>query len=152
MSLIEEMLEAPCYILENKTAEELMAIQFSENSSRENLHYIDQADSILDYQSVTGASERKIMAALGVSKTEVHRSLIIAKLPDVLKQAAKQHNVEKYVLIEWDRITDQPLKQEALLAIVGGQLYKRTHLHSWLKEKVPHWKAALPPISEEMMS
>ena len=35
-----------------------MAIQFSENSSREELHYIDQADSIYNYKKVTGASEK----------------------------------------------------------------------------------------------
>src|SRR6478609_3455125 len=63
MTLID-MKEAPCFILENKTKEELMAIQFSENQAREDLHYIDQADSIYGYQKLTGASERKITAAL----------------------------------------------------------------------------------------
>ena len=98
MSTIEEMLEAPCFVLRNKTNEELMAIQFSENSVREDLHYIDQADSITNYKKVTGASERKIVAALGVSKSEVHRSLLIAKLPAKIKEAAKVHDIEKYVL------------------------------------------------------
>ncbi|MBT4791299.1 MAG: ParB/RepB/Spo0J family partition protein, partial [Halobacteriovoraceae bacterium] len=49
MSTIKEMTEAPCFILEDKSPEELMAIQFSENSAREQLHYIDQADSIFGY-------------------------------------------------------------------------------------------------------
>ena len=55
---------APCFVLENKSANELMAIQFSENSSREALHYIDKADGILSYQKATKVSERKICRAL----------------------------------------------------------------------------------------
>jgi len=137
ITLIPEMLEAPCYILENKTGEELMAIQFSENSSRENLHYIDQADSIFDYQKVTGASERKIMTALGISKTEVHRSLIIAKLPQVLKNAAKKFDLEKYLLIEWDRIPDKVLQQKCVELINKGEMTKRSQLHVFLKANAP---------------
>ena len=79
-----------------------MAIQFSENSSRENLHFIDKADGILNYQMATNVSERKITAALGISKSEVHRSLLLAKLPKKLKHAAKEFNIEKYVLLEFD--------------------------------------------------
>ena len=75
---IINMEEAPCFILDNKSKEELMAIQFSENQAREDLHYIDQADSIYGYQKLTGTSERKITAALGISKSEVHRCLMIA--------------------------------------------------------------------------
>jgi len=82
--------KAPCFVLENKTEEELMAIQFSENSSREELHWVDKADGILNYQIATEASERKIQAALGISKSEVHRSLLIAKMPKNLKEAAKK--------------------------------------------------------------
>ena len=54
-------------MLMRKSKEELMAIQFSENQAREDLHYIDQADSIYVYQKLTGTSERKITAALGIS-------------------------------------------------------------------------------------
>ncbi len=89
MSTIEDMTEAPCFILEDKTADELMAIQFSENSAREQLHYIDQADSIYGYKKLTGASERKIQAALGISKSEVHRCLLIGKLPKSIRKLLK---------------------------------------------------------------
>ena len=81
MSTLDDMEKCPCFILEGKSPQELMAIQFSENSSREELHYIDKADGILNYQKATKASERKITAALGISKSEVHRSLLIAKMP-----------------------------------------------------------------------
>lgn len=119
---------APCFILENKTAEELMAIQFSENQAREDLHYIDQADSIFGYQKLTGASERKITAALGISKSEVHRCLQIAKLPKEIKEAAKEYNTEKYVLLEWHELPKSELRDEIRSKILNGEITKRLQL------------------------
>jgi ParB family chromosome partitioning protein len=127
MNLIE-MKEAPCFILENKTKEELMAIQFSENQAREDLHYIDQADSIYGYQKLTDTSERKITAALGISKSEVHRCLMIAKLPSEIKEAAKKFNTEKYVLLEWDELPSNPFKDEIKASILSGEITKRVQL------------------------
>lgn len=127
MTLIE-MTEAPCFILENKSKEELMAIQFSENQAREDLHYIDQADSIFGYQKLTGTSERKITAALGISKSEVHRCLMIAKLPRDIKEAAKQFNTEKYVLLEWDELQKNEFKDEIKSRILSGEINKRLQL------------------------
>jgi ParB family transcriptional regulator, chromosome partitioning protein len=127
MTLIE-MQEAPCFILENKTKEELMAIQFSENQAREELHYIDQADSIFGYQKLTGASERKITAALGISKSEVHRCLMIARIATDVKEAAKKFNTEKYVLLEWDELANNIFKDEIKDKILEGTITKRLQL------------------------
>jgi ParB family chromosome partitioning protein len=121
-------ISAPCFVLENKTEEELMAIQFSENSSREELHYVDKADGILNYQIATEASERKIQAALGISKSEVHRSLLIAKMPHNMKEAAKKHDIEKYVLLEWDAMNKGSLKSEVEKKILAGGITKRSEL------------------------
>lgn len=123
-------ISAPCFVLENKTEEELMAIQFSENSSREELHYVDKADGILNYQIATEASERKIQAALGISKSEVHRSLLIAKMPKILKEAAKKYDVEKYVLLEWDALSRGALKSDVEKKILEGKITKRSELAS----------------------
>lgn len=128
MSTLPDMHEAPCFILENKSDEELMAIQFSENSAREQLHYIDQADSIFGYKKLTGASERKIQAALGISKSEVHRCLLIAKLPKAVKEAAKIHNTEKYVLLEWSALDNGTIKDQLRRKIINGDLTKRLQL------------------------
>jgi ParB family chromosome partitioning protein len=128
MSTIDDMHEAPCFILEDKTPEELMAIQFSENSAREQLHYIDQADSITGYKKLTGASERKIQAALGISKSEVHRCILIGKLPKKVKEAAKMHNTEKYVLLEWSALEKGKLRDDLKKKIIEGTITKRLQL------------------------
>jgi len=125
---------APCFVLEDKTADELMAIQFSENSSREALHYIDKADGILNYQKATKSSERKICKALGISKTEVHRSLIIAKLANKIKEAAKTFDIEKYVLIEFNGIDNKTFKKKVERQILLGAVRKRAELRKMIKD------------------
>ena len=131
MGLIK-MKKAPCFILENKSDEELMAIQFSENSAREELHYIDKADGILNYQKATKDSERKIVAALGISKSEVHRSLLIARLPNKIREAAKKFNIEKYVLVEFNTL-EGALKKRVEKDICSGELVKRAELKKLIK-------------------
>jgi len=127
-----EITEAPCFVLSNKTEEELMSIQFSENSAREELHYIDKADGIGAYQKATGFSERKIQNALGISKSEVHRGLLISKLDMEVKEAAKQFNIEKYVLLEWDALEPGQFKDEIKDEIVDGRIVKRSQLKRML--------------------
>lgn len=140
--------KAPCFVLENKTEEELMAIQFSENSSREELHYVDKADGILNYQIATDASERKIQAALGISKSEVHRSLLIAKMPRHMKEAAKKYDIEKYVLLEWDALEKGSQKTEIEKKIMDGEITKRAELARMISRgglaKAAAKKPALP--------
>lgn len=147
------MKEAPCFILENKSKEELMAIQFSENQAREDLHYIDQADSIYGYQKLTGTSERKITAALGISKSEVHRCLMIAKLPKDIKEAAKKFNTEKYVLLEWNELPKNEFRTEIKEKILSGEITKRVQLKritSGLKIEKPKKKAKDPSVESLM--
>ena len=148
MSLIE-MEKCPCFVLQDKTEEELIAIQFSENSSREALHYVDKADGIYHYRATTGASEREITAALGISKSEVHRSLMIARLPKKIKEAAKIHDIEKYVLLEFHALERGTLRKQIEGHIVGGRIQKRGQLRRLLSEQKvtrPKRKKATPAL------
>jgi ParB family chromosome partitioning protein len=120
--------KAQCYILENKTTEELLAIQFSENSSREELHYVDKANGITNYKNATNATEREIEKALSMSKSEVHRGLLISKLPEEVKEAAKKYDIEKYVLLEFDALFDSQTKQQIKQQIERGLIRKRSEL------------------------
>ena len=144
------MKKAPCFVLENKNEDELMAIQFSENSSREELHYIDKADGIYNYQKATRASERKIVAALGISKTEVHRSLIIGRLPKKIKEASKKFDIEKYVLLEYSALDKGSLRKKIEKEICTGRLFKRSQIKKIIRDGVlsqtkgRRTKAALP--------
>ncbi|MBF0206862.1 MAG: ParB/RepB/Spo0J family partition protein [Oligoflexia bacterium] len=133
---------APCFVIEGKTKEELLAIQFSENSAREELHYVDKADGIYNYYLATGSSERKIEQELGISKTEVHRSIQIAKLSRELKEAAKVHNIEKYVLLEYEVLDDGfARKSEVKNAILAGEVTKRAQFKKIVNNLVVNHRA-----------
>ena len=145
------MKKAPCFVIVNKTPEELMAIQFSENSSREQLHYIDQANGIYNYQQATKATERKIVAVLGISKSEVHRSLVIAKLPLELKEAAKHYDIEKYVLVEYEALEDSPIKDKLYDQIVAGKICKCTQFKKAIREYGGKVKRKVRLDNEDLM-
>lgn len=124
-----DMEKAPCFILEGKSKEELMAVQFSENSAREELHYVDKADGIYNYHLATNASERKIVTDLGISKSEVHRGILIGKLPEKMKQMAKEKQIEKYVLLEYGNLEEShPHYHEIGKKILEGKITKRSQL------------------------
>ena len=106
------MKKASCFILDDKSEEELMAIQFSENSSREELHYIDKADGIYAYKKINDASERKFKRRWGYFKSEVHRSILLGKLPKELREAAKLFDIEKYVLLEFGALEEGPMQND----------------------------------------
>ena len=146
------MKSAPCFVLEGKSDQELMSIQFSENSSREDLHYIDKSDGILNYQQTTGASERKITIALGISKSEVHRSLIIGKMQENIKEAAKIHNIEKYVLLEFNALVAGPLKDMLEEKILEGNLRRRSEIKKLIREyKAPSLYSSKQEVSSSSM-
>ena len=71
---------------------------------------------------------------MGISKSEVHRSLIIAKLPEEIKDAAKVHNIEKYVLVEYDVLSDESFKEEIRQRILTGDITKRARLRKLVRE------------------
>lgn len=131
MNLIKKR-EAPCYVLTDKTPAELMSIQFSENSSREDLHYIDKAEGIYQYAKETGSSERQVVNSLSVSKSEVHRSMIIGRLSQKIKNAAKKYDTEKYVLLEWSALSLGDEKRDIMDKILKGEITKRSQLKKYL--------------------
>ena len=77
--------------------------------------------------------KEKFVERLGISKTEVHRSLLIAKLTKKIKEAAKIHDIEKYVLLEFNGIEDKKLKKKIERQILIGEVRKRAELRRILK-------------------
>ena len=71
---------------------------------------------------------------MGISKTEVHRSLIIAKLANKIKEAAKTFDIEKYVLIEFNGIDNKTFKKKVERQILLGAVRKRAELRKMIKD------------------
>jgi ParB family chromosome partitioning protein len=59
---------------------------------------------------------------------------MIAKLPTDVKEAAKNFNTEKYVLLEWDELPKNEFKDEIKSKILSGEITKRVQLKRLLSQ------------------
>ena len=55
-------------------------------------------------------------------------------MPKKVKEAAKKFNIEKYVLLEWSKITDKKAKKDIEKIILAGDLLKRAELKKLMKK------------------
>lgn len=124
---------APCLVLAGRTAAELLALRFSEGASREGPHYVDVSEGLLAYRRATGASEREAARALGMSKSEAHRAMVVAGMPPPVKEAARRHGIEKYVLLDLGRLPEGPLRREAERRMLAGLLRSRDELRDLVR-------------------
>jgi hypothetical protein len=93
-----------------------------------NDHYVHISNKLRSYYELTGYAERTMAHHLGVSKSELHRLILIAYMPDSMKTAAVTYNTEKYVLLEWAELTYPGMKNYLASDIIGGVIRKRKQL------------------------
>jgi len=98
----------------------------------EDKHYTEEARIVREIAQTKGLSERKISALTGYSKSEIHRLLLISRLPEEVIRAAKTYNVEKYVLLEY---TELPEPHHTIIQnrIIQGSIVNRRALHRYVK-------------------
>ncbi len=91
-------------------------------------HYTVLAKLIGEYQKCSPAfTERKMAETFGISKTEINRLLMIARLNPSLHEAAVRYRVEKYVLLEANKFLGRK-KSAAFASVLNGTLTKRRQL------------------------
>ena len=98
----------------------------------EDKHYTEEARIVREIAQTKGLSERKISALTGYSKSEIHRLLLISRLPEEVIRAAKAYNVEKYVLLEY---TELPEPHHTIIQnrIIQGSIVNRRALHRYVR-------------------
>jgi hypothetical protein len=64
------------------------------------IHYTSKAKAILSVYRKLHISERDLAEKICMSKSEIHRMILIAKLDLDIHEAAIRHRVEKYVLVK----------------------------------------------------
>lgn len=102
-----------------------------------NMSYLQKANLIKihkDHPQGKYLSERQIAKQLGISKSEVHRYLKIINLPDNVKQAAFNFNIQKYVLLDWDSLEEGIIKSKMKFKILVGKIRTRAEFRNNLKQ------------------
>jgi hypothetical protein len=99
------------------------------------MHYVDLADRITDEHIESGYSERELSKRHTLSKSEVHRLIVIGRLSNTIKVSAKKYNTEKYVLLEWSSLLPGEFKNQIAGMIKEGTLRKRWQLKKMIKRR-----------------
>jgi len=95
-------------------------------------HYSDLASEILKWKKSGNHSERYISGLTGISKSEVHRLLVIARESSGLFKAAKTHDIEKYVLQDWCELKKGIPKDKLWFQIYHGKIRTRRQMRIML--------------------
>jgi ParB family chromosome partitioning protein len=96
-------------------------------------HYTEKATELLGLMVKYDHSERSLAIAAYISKSEIHRMITIAKMSAEIKHAAKEFNIEKYVLLELVGIKDLSTRKSATSKILSGEIRRRKQLRDFIK-------------------
>lgn len=99
------------------------------------VHWIDQAHNIFKLKELAGYSERELSKILQISKSEIHRLLVVGKLSETAREGYKALNVDKwaiYELIDAFKTSNIHTLQEASKLMLYGKIKTRSQLRDYL--------------------
>jgi hypothetical protein len=103
-------------------------------AEKNTIHWIVLADMVNSLQTLSHLSERRIAKECQISKSEVHRLLLLSEMHINMKLAAAEYNTEKYVFLEWMSIQNPEVKNDIKWGIESGRIRLRKQFHSELKK------------------
>lgn len=110
------------------------------NEIKEERHYTELAELLFQIKRSSNMSERDLVNHIDLSKSEVHRMIVIGGMARPLLEAAKKFNVEKYVLLELEELPNFHPKKPSMIEskrelishmIINGTLTTRSQLHKF---------------------
>ena len=99
------------------------------------VHWIDQAHKIFEFKEFTGYSERELAKILQISKSEIHRLLVVGKLSESAREGYKALKVDKwaiYELIDAFKTSNIHTLQEVSKLMLYGKIKSRSQLRNYL--------------------
>ncbi|MDL2234953.1 ParB/RepB/Spo0J family partition protein [Christensenellaceae bacterium OttesenSCG-928-L17] len=79
--------EVACIVEESMTSRESAMVALIENLQRENLHYLEEAESYAQLIATYGLTQEELAEQLGRSQSSIANKLRVLRLPDVVKNA-----------------------------------------------------------------
>lgn len=95
------------------------------------MHWLHVCAVVKIFKDSTQASERKLGTIFGISKTEIHRMLILSNIPSSVRKKAFENDVDKWVLV---KMTQQDLSHGAYVHLVEGVLSGRLTKYSQVRD------------------
>lgn len=98
-------------------------------------HWIDKAYLILKLKEDTGFSERDLAKVLGISKSEIHRLLVVGRLSLKAREAFKKLKSDKWAVYELmdqtEKANSETVKKASKL-MMNGAIKTRSQLRNYL--------------------
>lgn len=112
------------------------------NDLSSDLHYLEKADVIAEFKSKSGLSERALAAALGISKSQIHRYIDLSRTRIDLRLAVLEHNTDFHVMARYWQTTPA-LRILLRPLILSGQIKRNKEASTFLFENRPSSKDKL---------
>jgi predicted DNA-binding protein YlxM (UPF0122 family) len=97
-------------------------------------HYMLKCYYLADYAKTFDLSERKLAAEFEISKSEVHRMLIVARTPDTLWEAVEKFKTDFYALYLYNCPKHEDKRSELYDHLKSGKIRSYTEAKIFLKE------------------
>lgn len=121
--------------MKNMTEEVVKLIAWF-NEIKEERHYTELAELVFQIKRLSNMSERDLVNHIDLSKSEVHRMIVIGGMSSTMLEAAKKFKIEKYVLLEMEDLSQfDPKKRQISELIMNGTLTTRDQLHKLISTK-----------------
>ena len=101
----------------------------------EEMHWVELAEKVAQVQDQHNYSERELAKKFDISKSEIHRLLVLARLDKALLDKARNWPIEKYVLLEWAELDEGVFKEQLYHMIKSGKLQKRWQLKTLIEQR-----------------
>jgi ParB family chromosome partitioning protein len=140
----------PC-IVRDVSEEALFSIMASENLKREDVNPVDEAEFILKIQISTKKNLEEIAAMVGRGRQYVEDRLVVANMPDYLKQYLKSGQIKLGSALALMQIEEEPLRQTWVeLAVRDGISVRVAEywLYQWRRNQLPGGSADTTPPSD----
>jgi uncharacterized protein YtpQ (UPF0354 family) len=98
-------------------------------------HYLLKCFYVFDYKKQYALSERDLASELELSKSEIHRMLIVARTPMTLWQSVKDFKVDFYTLYFFNSPANVEYRSQMYDLIKAGKLRTHKQTKQFLKER-----------------
>ncbi len=112
------------------------------------MHWIDFATNLGEFQKTSNLSERKLAFCFSLSKSEVHRMLSVSKLSLQLRHVCKEFKTDYHVLCLFAEAPSSEIKEKLREQILNGSIKKHKAAKEFLGDFLRRNKKPLKKCKE----
>lgn len=101
-------------------------------------HFFLKCDKLAQFKNDHGLSERKLSALFSISKSEIHRMLLVARTDIEIRISVLEYGIDFYALVLFHE-ADESIQGELKKLLVSGQIRKHKQIKDHLSMYGTKW-------------